>query len=124
MSADEELRYRKYSLPESVYVAPIEPAPRSMREPSVPATPMAAARQNSGHAGERLSDHGPSRSKVTHTLLGAQMSQAALAAITSPSPEPPPGSAATWSEKPKALRDDAEPIFIPTSNAPAWMVGG
>ena len=71
-----------------------------------------------------LRDHGPSRSKVTHTLLGAQMSQAALAAITAPSPEPPPGSAATWSEKPKALRDDAEPIFIPTSNAPAWMVGG
>jgi protein phosphatase len=123
-SANEELRYRKYSLPESLYVPPVEPAPRSVREPSVPAVPVAAARQNSGHPAERISDHGPSRSKVTHTLLGAQMSQAALAALTAPNPEPPPSSAATWQEKPRALRDDAEPIFIPTSNAPAWMVGG
>jgi len=71
---------------------------------------------------ERLSDHGPSRSKVTHTIVGAQISQAALAAMAAKSPDAPPGaSAASWHEGP-ARRDDS--ITIPTSSAPAWMVGG
>jgi hypothetical protein len=77
---------------------------------------------------DRLSDHGPSRSKVAHTIVGAQMSQAALSAIaaaqaaaatrpSSPSPVP-----ANYDMR--RAPEHAEPITIPTTVAPAWMVGG
>jgi serine/threonine protein phosphatase PrpC len=124
----DDLKYKKYSLPEDPFTQGIESLPRqTVREPSDrPAVVINAAGPSSVQVGERLSDHGPSRSKVTHTLVGAQMSQAALAAIAARAPEPPPphGGPAGWRDRPKARAEDSEPIFIPTSNAPAWMVGG
>jgi hypothetical protein len=125
----DELHYRKYPLPEDPAFSgtPSDAAVRAtVREPSErpdsAATEPPAAARPSAH--ERLSDHGPSRSKVTHTIIGAQMSQAALAAIAAKAPEPPPGAVAAsgWQEGP--ARRDEDAILIPTSNAPAWMVGG
>jgi PPM family protein phosphatase len=129
---DEELVYRKYALPEPPFNRSPESAPRSSPRaiehqpvplvvpPSSPHTPPS----------ERLSDHGPSKSKVAHTMIGAQMSQAALAALAAASAaEAPPGVAsgpgASAPDTPRRTRrEDNEPILIPTSNAPAWMVGG
>jgi protein phosphatase len=125
----DELHYRKYPLPEDPTFSgtPSDASVRAtVREPSerpdsAATEPPAAARPS---ASERLSDHGPSRSKVTHTIIGAQMSQAALAAIAAKAPDPPPGAVAAggWQEGP--ARRDEDSILIPTSNAPAWMVGG
>jgi protein phosphatase len=124
----DDLHYRKYPLPEDPLAAgtPSEAMVRAtVREPTdlpqMPTTEPPAARPIT----ERLSDHGPSRSKVTHTIIGAQMSQAALAAIAAKAPpDPPPGAVAAggWQEGP--ARRDEDSILIPTSNAPAWMVGG
>jgi len=128
---DEELVYRKYPLPE----APFHRAPDATR-PSSRAAEHAAAplvvpasSPNAVTASERLSDHGPSKSKVANTMIGAQMSQAALAALAASSAaEPPPGvsggAASASDSQRRPRREDNEPIFIPTSNAPAWMVGG
>jgi hypothetical protein len=57
------------------------------------------------------------------------MSQAALSALAAAgAAEPPPSSAANSAAggSPDSVRRrtaDNEPIFIPTSNAPAWLVG-
>jgi hypothetical protein len=76
--------------------------------------------------GDRMADHGPNRSKVAHTIIGAQMSQAALSAIAAArTAEPPPGvSMSSIRDSQRPRRDQGEPILIPTSAAPAWMVGG
>ena len=126
---DDELVYRKYPLPEPPFGAPPESAPRPSARP-VSQSPVALVVPSSSPQvapGERLADHGPSKSKVAHTMIGAQMNQAALAALAAASTaEPPPGSGsrAATSEPRRPRREDTEPIFIPTSNAPAWMVGG
>lgn len=63
-------------------------------------------------------------------MIGAQMNQAALSALAAASAaEPPPSHGPTSGAggAPDSVRRraaDNEPIFIPTSNAPAWMVGG
>jgi protein phosphatase len=130
--SDEELVYRKYPLPEP----PFTRAPESASRPSRPAethAPIAlVGPPSSPHLppSERLSDHGPSKSKVAHTMIGAQMNQAALSALAAASTAEPPPHAPTSSAggAPDSVRRraaaDNEPIFIPTSNAPAWMVGG
>jgi protein phosphatase len=123
----DDLHYRKYPLPEDPMVmgTPSEAIMRAtVREPSEKPEALTAEPPSSHAVAERLSDHGPSRSKVTHTIIGAQMSQAALAAIAVRAPEPPPG--ATNSSRPEspARRDETDSILIPTSHAPAWMVGG
>jgi PPM family protein phosphatase len=120
----DDLHYRKYALPEDATTLPSEPVARIVvREASERPEAIATEPPAAGNT-ERLSDHGPSRSKVTHTLVGAQMSQAALAAIAAKSSDAPPGvaAAAGWQEGPR--REDGDPIMLPTSNAPAWMVGG
>jgi protein phosphatase len=125
----DDLHYRKYPLPEDPMMmgtpsdAMVRTAP--IREPSDRPDPATTEPPASRAVAERLSDHGPSRSKVTHTIIGAQMSQAALAAIAARTPEPPPGMGnASGRIDPPARRDETDPILIPTSNAPAWMVGG
>ncbi|HEY3594731.1 MAG TPA: hypothetical protein VGL13_12685, partial [Polyangiaceae bacterium] len=122
MPGDDELRYRKYALPEVPHVVEsTDPPPRS-RGPSerpIPHTPIVTIDGN-----DRLSDHGPSRSKVAHTIMGAQMSQAALSAIAAAQAARPPSAAPVAAQSPDLARDHADPIFIPTSLAPAWMVGG
>jgi PPM family protein phosphatase len=122
----DDLKYKKYPLPEDPFTQSAESMPRqTVREPEGRPVSINAAAPGGVQIGERLSDHGPSRSKVTHTLVGAQMSQAALAALAARAPEPPPeASPAGWREGPRARPEDSDPIFIPTSNAPAWMVGG
>jgi protein phosphatase len=121
----DDLHYRKYALPEDPSGYPSEMALRAAAVESYDGPESIATQPPVAlPVAERLSDHGPSRSKVTHTIVGAQMSQAALAAIAASAPEPPPGVAAGgWREQPKR-RDESESIDIPTSNAPAWMVGG
>ena len=131
---DEDLVYRKYPLPEGPFLRAPESSPRlSSRGTEHTPTPLVVppSSPNAVPASERLSDHGPSKSKVAHTMMGAQMSQAALAALAASSAaEPPPGTAvasgpAAVPDSPRRpRREDSEPIFIPTSNAPAWMVGG
>jgi protein phosphatase len=123
MPGDDELRYRKYALPEIPISVSTDPPPRA-RTPSerpIPHTPIVAIDGN-----DRLSDHGPSRSKVAHTIMGAQMSQAALSAIAAAQAVPRSSSGAPVSARPEGpdLVHDHDPIFIPTSVAPAWMVGG
>jgi serine/threonine protein phosphatase PrpC len=123
MPGDDDLRYRKYSLPESPFPPVAEPPLRrdgSDRPPSYAPGVVVA------DGDERLSDHGPSRSKVAHTIISSQMSQAALSAIaaaqaTSSPPAPSPVPAGF--EAPEGPREHAEPISIPTTAAPAWMVG-
>ena len=127
---DEDLIYRKYPLPE----APFHRSTDSTARPSSRAAdhaPVALvvppSSPNAVPASERLSDHGPSKSKVAHTMMGAQMNQAALAALAAASgaEAPPSAGAAGVPDSPRRpRREDSEPIFIPTSNAPAWMVGG
>ncbi|HKQ70897.1 MAG TPA: PP2C family serine/threonine-protein phosphatase [Polyangiaceae bacterium] len=120
----DDLRYRKYPLSEDALTPADAMARAPSREPSERPVMGASSPPGTNAAGDRLSDHGPSRSKVTHTIVGGQMSQAALAAIAARTPEPPPPPApANWKESPYG-RGDHDPIFIPTSNAPAWMVGG
>jgi PPM family protein phosphatase len=129
---DEELVYRKYPLPEGPFLKGPEsasrPSSRAAEHGPVPLV-VPPSSPNAVPASERLSDHGPSKSKVAHTMIGAQMSQAALAALAASSAaEAPPGVSGSGSgalESQRRLRrEDNEPIFIPTSNAPAWMVGG
>ena len=61
-------------------------------------------------------------------MVGAQMNQAALAALAAASAaEAPSGASASAGMQDasrRIRREDNEPILIPTSNAPAWMVGG
>jgi protein phosphatase len=131
--SDEELVYRKYPLPEPPFTRPPESASRPSQRPAEPHAPVALVVPSSSHhlpPSERLSDHGPSKSKVAHTMMGAQMNQAALSALAAASSaEPPPSNVPSsgGSGGPDSVRRraaDNEPIFIPTSNAPAWMVGG
>jgi serine/threonine protein phosphatase PrpC len=126
----DDLHYRKYPLPEEAMIGNASGHPASaplitVREPGETAEANMNDPLSARPMAERLSDHGPSRSKVTHTIVGGQMSQAALAAIAAKAPQPPPDAApvAGWHEAP-ARREEGEPILIPTSNAPAWMVGG
>lgn len=131
---DEDLIYRKYPLPEGPFhrAADSSPRPSSRAAEHAPvALVVPPSAPNAVPASERLSDHGPSKSKVAHTMIGAQMSQAALSALAAASgAEPPPssasasGAAASVPDSRRGRREDNEPIFIPTSNAPAWMVGG
>jgi serine/threonine protein phosphatase PrpC len=124
---DEELVYRKYPLPEPPFTRPPESASRPSR-PAEAHAPVALAVPPSAHhvpPSERLSDHGPSKSKVAHTMMGAQMNQAALSALAAASQaESPPSSGGAAPDSVRRRAADNEPIFIPTSNAPAWMVGG
>ena len=128
---DEELVYRKYPLPEPPFNRAPDSAPRPSSRAGDHGPVALVVPPSSPHAApsERLSDHGPSKSKVAHTMIGAQMSQAALAALAAASAaEAPPGAspgAPGMPDTPRRIRrEDNEPILIPTSNAPAWMVGG
>jgi protein phosphatase len=119
----DDLHYRKYALPEdpTISLSP-EPVARPISRQPPPDGGEVVATEPPVARPERLSDHGPSRSKVANTIVGAQISQAALAAIAAKSPDAPPGaSPAPWHDGP-SRRDES--ITIPTSNAPAWMVGG
>ena len=130
---DEDLVYRKYPLPEVPLHRGPDSAPRASQraaDHAAVALVVPPSTPNAVPPSERLSDHGPSKSKVAHTMVGAQLNQAALAALAAASAaEPPPGAMAGGSapgpeSQRRGRRDDNEPIFIPTSNAPAWMVGG
>jgi len=124
MPGDDELRYRKYALPEVALPDGAEPLPPRARGTSE--RPMAHSPIIAIDGSDRLSDHGPSRSKVAHTIVGAQISQAALSAIAAAqaAQRPPNASAVPAGYDALPSADQADPILIPTSMAPAWMVGG
>jgi protein phosphatase len=125
MPGDDELRYRKYALPEVALpdgAEPLAPRARGTSERPMAHSPIIAIDGN-----DRLSDHGPSRSKVAHTIVGAQMSQAALSAIAAAQAAQRPANASAVPASYDAhlpSPDQTDPILIPTSMAPAWMVGG
>jgi PPM family protein phosphatase len=113
---DEDLKYRKYSLPtpEAPTSGAGEGLRNTARDLGVPPnwqweTPAAAGQ-------DQPSSHGPSKSKLGHTVVGAQMSSAAKAAIS---------AARDQGEKPSSGKtpDDGDPILIPTSHGPPWTVG-
>jgi protein phosphatase len=112
---DEELKYKKYSFPDSATPPPAG-APEALhdtgREFGVPANWQLQAEA----AQTRATDQAPGKSKLAHTVVGAQMSPSAMAAIAAARA---PGDKAG----PPTPRDDSDPILIPTSNAPAWVVG-
>jgi protein phosphatase len=126
-SPQDDLRYRKYPLPEEA--GPSRIPPTTVRELVDPRTVQPSGRPPAEPPAEppaRVTDHGPSRSKVTNTIVGgAELQQAALAAAQARAQAA--AAEAGWQEQPPARTpgsDDGDPIFIPTSNAPAWMVGG
>ena len=111
-SPDDDLRYKKYSLPEAPIpqgegVSPLGDTARDLAAP--PGWQWQALPEAPEGSPPGL---GPGKSKLAHTVVGAQMSPAARAAI-----------AAAGAKQDRPF-DDGEPILIPTSSAPAWMVGG
>jgi serine/threonine protein phosphatase PrpC len=123
ISHEDDLHYRKYPLPEDATWQATDAPLRISHEGGNPPVPSPTDPAPALAVSERLSDHGPSRSKVSHTILGAQMSEAALAAISAVSPAEAQPSAHSR-ESPQKQHDELDAITIPTSSGPAWMVGG
>lgn len=127
--SDDELKYRKYPLPEPTSSETTEPNRRSatvkdLDQPKIGAEVKGSASGHVASNGDRLSDHGPSRSKVAHTMIGANLADLlppeALEARAQETPaatsDRPP------SVRPPAIAAEDDPIFIPTTSAPWWMV--
>jgi len=99
----DDLKYKNIPLPEDPFTQPIDSIPQKKRFVSPPKRPANAVNSESSasvQVGERLSDHGPSRFQGHAHAVGAQMSAAALAALTARAPQPPPPQAAppAWNE--------------------------
>jgi protein phosphatase len=110
-SADDPiLRYAKYSLPDDV-VNELTPAARRSMSRELDPTKVGADTK------ERLTDHGPSKSKVGPTLVGMQ-SPVAGAGQSGDAAKAIKGA---WHEGPGAGPVDDE-IVIPVSGAPLWVL--
>lgn len=129
---DDELRYRKYVLPEprseaeperrrSITVRDLDRSPSKLEEDETPSDSSLA----------RVADHGPSRSKLAHTMVGESIGESlaqvlsaqAEGAVTEARAEAPPSpspSIPPVSEAPPSSGD--EPIVIPTVKTPWWML--
>jgi PPM family protein phosphatase len=113
---DEELKYRKYTFPDAGLPQATEdvtPLGDTARDFGVPVgwqwSPGATAPN-------QPPDQGQVKPKLGATMVGAQMSQGAMAAMA---------AARAQGEKsdPAKPHDDGDPILIPTSGLPAWIVG-
>jgi protein phosphatase len=100
---DPELKYRKYALPE-------EGGSASGADQTQP-THRGAVDGLRLPSGDRLSDHGPSQSKMGNTVVGLNINDLRLP------PEPQKPS----SRPPPAGGDD--PVELPMPATPPWMVG-
>lgn len=127
-AGNDDLRYRKYPFSQERPSGGLLSAP-----PELHANPSYHAMTSGRAAGaDRVSDHGPSRSKVSNTIIGGdEISQAALEALANPQDAShygtrfAPHANMAWREPvagPSPLGDDPDSYTIPT-NAPAWMVG-
>jgi serine/threonine protein phosphatase PrpC len=128
--SDEELKYRKYPLPEETASETTEPNRRAtvkdLDQPKIGAD-VKGDGAAAANRGDRMSDHGPSRSKVAHTMIGANISQFLPPDALDAGASQPAQAAATPSDRPPSARPPAgpaeeDPIFIPTTSAPWWMV--
>ncbi|MBI5536793.1 MAG: Stp1/IreP family PP2C-type Ser/Thr phosphatase [Deltaproteobacteria bacterium] len=103
---DAVLRYSKYSLPDDV-ANELTPAARrsGIKELDGPKI---------GETKDRLTDHGPSKSKVATTMVGGQ---SPLAGMDLGGKDKPLKGA--WHEGPGAADDE---VIIPVSGAPLWVL--
>jgi protein phosphatase len=116
-ATEDPVRYAKYSLPEDSVPDPTVPGRRAnIKELDQPKIGQEVK--------QRLTDHGPSRSKVAHTVLGMQSPMLAAA----PAGDDP--SAVTTREGPRRSgagapvpSPDDERIELPVSSAPLWVLG-
>lgn len=100
---DAQLTYAKYSLPEDPSAEPT-PAGRRAGFKDVDQPRIG------GEVKDRLTDHGPSKSKVAQTLVGGQMPMLAAG---------DPSLKGAWQEGPI---DDDDNILLPVDGAPLWVL--
>src|SRR4051812_8433843 len=134
-SHEDDLRYCKYPLPEGSGLlgatipgggtSVAAPATSNVHEPEGAAMAGAPAPRGDSRpppGSSRLSDHGPSPSKVTHTMMPGQLDAATMAAIrgfTNAGPAPSPGGpvhpqgASQWPTHPAPAPVDLDPIDLP-----------
>jgi len=99
---DQQVRYAKYTLPEDPNSEPTPAGRRgALKDLDQP--------RIGGEVKDRLTDHGPSKSKVSQTLVGFQ----------SPLAGDDPSLKGAWQEGPV---DDEERIVIPVDGAPLWVL--
>lgn len=130
---DDEVRYRKYALP--------EPSPdsdpdrrrnitvRDLQSEAPPSPRSATPSPEPSERVDRVTDHGPSRSKLANTIVGdsidESVAQALAEAIASqPEPAAQQKSSLESASSPSALSasSDDEPVELPTLRPPFWMV--
>ncbi len=106
----DDLRYRKYSLPEEPTSGTSDPERRIVTLKGLEQPKLGADVKSIPPSSQRLTDHGPSRSKVTHTMITGL--------------RPADADAARDGEAPldSARRSDDEPYLVPTTAVPAWLV--
>ena len=112
---EEPARYRKYPLPEEHVASSFggRSGPATVKHSEHPKLGADVKSFPSSPPTARSADHGPSRSKVSNTMLGGQLSADALAAIeraTADTEAPPP-----------SVHDD-EPVDLPEDATPGWVV--
>ena len=100
---DPELKYRKYALPEEGSGGP---------EPTQPTHRGAVDGLRSA---DRLSDHGPSQSKMGNTMVGMNLSDIGL--------PPGAGDPKKQSSRPPPPNGQDDPVDLPMPATPPWMVG-
>ena len=99
---DQQVRYSKYTLPEDPNAEPTPAGRRgALKDLDQP--------RIGGEVKDRLTDHGPSKSKVSQTLVGFQ----------SPMAGDDPSLKGAWQEGPV---DDEDRIVIPVDGAPLWVL--
>jgi protein phosphatase len=106
---DQVLRYAKYTLPDDVGNE-LTPAARrnAIRDAELP--------KLGSDTRDRLTDHGPSKSKVGQTLMGMQSPLAGSDAAAKDRP-----LKGAWHEGPQGA-DAEEELVIPVSGAPLWVL--
>jgi len=126
---DEEVRYRKYALPEPSRDSDpdrrrnitVRDLADSRPQPSLPPPSQSAERV------DRVTDHGPSRSKLSNTMVGDALSESvaqALAEALAPRSEPPPSTPKPVTPPPVQIRtplDEDEDIELPTNRSSWWV---
>jgi PPM family protein phosphatase len=106
---DDQLRYVKYSLPEDVlpeHTASRRISVKELEQPKI-----------GTEVKQRVTDHGPSRSKVAHTMLDMPSPLAGQRLDR----DAQPGRAPLWNDGSDSATDDE--IVIPVSGAPLWVLG-
>ena len=126
---DEEVRYRKYILPEPGADADHR-RNITVRDIDVESqvTPHAPVAQPSlpppSDTLDRVTDHGPSRSKLSNTIVGAAMDESVAKALAEAiaQAEPPPSQRPSQPPVPPRVVVDEDPIEVPKDRTPPWLI--